>query len=107
MPGAAGLSRAVTPHCRPRGRGEEREQAIIDATVCLLAEIGYEAMTMDAVAARARASKATIYRRWPGKPQLVGDALRRCGPGPKAEIPHTGSLRGDLIAMLHHVRDKF
>ncbi len=107
MPGAAGLSRAVSPHCRPRGRGEEREQAIVDATLYLLAEIGYEALTMDAVAAHARASKATIYRRWPGKPQLVGDALRRCGPGPQVEIPHTGSLRGDLIAMLLHLRDKF
>jgi AcrR family transcriptional regulator len=107
MPGAAGLSRAVTSHCRPSGRGEAREQAIIDATLYLLAEIGYEAMTMDAVAAHARASKATIYRRWQGKPQLVGDALRRCGPGPQVEIPHTGSLRGDLVAMLRHLRDRF
>jgi AcrR family transcriptional regulator len=97
----------VASPCRSRGRGEEREQAIIDATIDLLAEIGYEAMTMDAVAARARASKATIYRRWPGKPQLVGDALRRCAPGPQVEIPRTGSLRGDLIAMLRHLRDKF
>jgi AcrR family transcriptional regulator len=55
---------------------------------------------MDAVAARAKASKATIYRRWPGKPQMVADALRRH----KFEVAppvDTGTLRGDLLAMVH------
>jgi len=88
-------------------RGEAREQAITDATTSLLAEIGYEALTMDAVASRARASKATIYRRWQGKADLVGDALRRCSPAEAIEIPMTGSLRGDLIALLSRLRDNF
>jgi AcrR family transcriptional regulator len=52
---------------------------------------------MDAIAARARASKATIYRRWPGKPELVLDAVRSRAPG--LVVPaDTGSLRGDLVA---------
>jgi AcrR family transcriptional regulator len=74
-----------------------RDAAICDATLALLAEVGYDRMSMDAVAARARASKATIYRRWPGKRELVLDALRsRAEQRPLAA--DTGSLRGDLIA---------
>ena len=47
----------------------------MSAVISLLGETGYEAMTMDAVAARARASKTTIYRRWPGKAELVRAAV--------------------------------
>ena len=73
-----------------------RDLAICDATLALLAEVGYDRMSMDAVAARAHASKATIYRRWPGKRELVLDALHtRHEP---AESPQdSGSLRGDLL----------
>jgi AcrR family transcriptional regulator len=82
-----------------------RDAAICDATLALLAEVGYDRMSMDAVAARARASKATIYRRWPGKRELVLDALRS-----RAErVPHaadTGSLRGDLLATFRAMADK-
>ena len=74
-----------------------RDSAICDATLALLVEVGYDRMSMDAVAARARASKATIYRRWPGKEQLVLDAVRSRAPG--LVVPaDTGSLRGDLVA---------
>ncbi len=74
-----------------------RDVAICDATLALLLEVGYDRMSMDAVAARARASKATIYRRWPGKQDLVLDALRSRGPG--LVVPEdTGTLRGDLVA---------
>ena len=74
-----------------------RDSAICDATLALLVEVGYDRMSMDAVAARARASKATIYRRWPGKPELVLDAVRSRAPG--LVVPaDTGSLRGDLVA---------
>lgn len=91
----------------PSTRGEARERAIADATLSLLAEIGYEAVTMDAVAARAKASKATIYRRWQGKADLVAYALRKCSPADHADVPKTGSLRGDLIALLSRLRDRF
>jgi AcrR family transcriptional regulator len=80
-----------------RALDASRDVAICQATLDLLAEIGYDNLTMDAVAARAHASKATIYRRWPGKAALVVDALHR-SKGSKAE-PDTGSLAGDLEAI--------
>ena len=87
---------------RGRGRGREvtqREFAICDAALALLAEVGYDRMSMDAVAARARASKATIYRRWPGKRELVLEAVRT-RVADIVEPPDTGSLSGDIIATL-------
>jgi AcrR family transcriptional regulator len=74
-----------------------RDAAICDATLALLLEVGYDRMSMDAVAARAHASKATIYRRWPGKQELVLDAVRARGVG-LTVAEDTGSLRGDLVA---------
>lgn len=85
---------AAAATLRPRVEGE-REQEILDATLDILAEVGYDRLTMDAVATRAKASKATLYRRWSGKAQLVIDALI----ADKAPLPpvDTGTLRGDLI----------
>lgn len=79
---------------RPRVEGD-REQEILDATLVVLAEVGYDRLTMDAVAAQARASKATLYRRWSSKTVLVIDALR-AAKGSHDTVPDTGSLRGDL-----------
>lgn len=79
---------------RPRVEGE-REQEVLDATIDILAEVGYDRLTMDAVAARAKASKATLYRRWNGKAQLVIDALS--SQKEPMTAPDTGSLRGDLL----------
>ncbi len=77
----------------------DRHEAICQAVFELLGEVGYDRMSMDAVAARARASKATIYRAWPNKPDLVMEAVtHRFGPAP--EPPDTGSLRGDLLAVM-------
>lgn len=79
---------------RPRVEGD-REQEILAATLDVLAEAGYDRLTMDAVATQARASKATLYRRWNGKVSLVIDALlSQKGP---ATVPDTGTLRGDLL----------
>ncbi|MFK3978860.1 TetR/AcrR family transcriptional regulator [Micromonospora sp. NPDC050397] len=82
---------------RARRLGSEREQAILRATYELLAETGFEGLRMDAVAARAHASKATLYRHWPTKAELVTDAVRACkaADGP---LPDTGTLHGDLVA---------
>jgi AcrR family transcriptional regulator len=82
---------------RPRVEGE-REDEILDATLALLIEVGYDRLTMDAVAKRARASKATLYRRWETKASLVIDALLRAKGAPHVELPDTGTLRGDLLA---------
>jgi AcrR family transcriptional regulator len=82
---------------RPRIEGE-REDEILDATVNLLMEVGYDRLTMDAVAREARASKATLYRRWESKASLVVEALARGKTAPHVETHDTGSLRGDLLA---------
>ena len=86
------------------GRGAARETAILRATLELLAESGYDQLTIDAVAARARCSKATIYRRWPDKAALVMTAVRRHAGQPAAAAPDTGSLRSDLLAALQAMR---
>ncbi len=87
-------TQAAEAHARPRIEGE-REQEILDATLDTLAEVGYDRLTMDAVAARAKASKATLYRRWNGKAHLVIDAL--ISQKAPLSMPDTGTLRGDLL----------
>ncbi|KAA1418666.1 TetR/AcrR family transcriptional regulator [Nocardioides humilatus] len=79
---------------RPRVEGE-REQEILDSTIDILAEVGYDRLTMDAVATRAKASKATLYRRWNSKAQLVIDALT--SQKEHHDFPDTGNLRDDLL----------
>jgi AcrR family transcriptional regulator len=86
----------MTPIERPRVMGE-REHEILDATLEVLADVGYDRLTMDAVATRAKASKATLYRRWSNKVSLVIEALQH-SKGP-ADVPDTGSLRGDLMGV--------
>jgi AcrR family transcriptional regulator len=76
---------------------ETRESAILRATYDLLAECGYQGLRVDAVAARAQASKATLYRHWPTKAGLVIDAVKFCRAA-EEDLPDTGSLRGDLVA---------
>jgi AcrR family transcriptional regulator len=83
---------------RPRVEGE-RESEILDAALDLLAQVGYDRMTMDAVAAEARASKATLYRRWSTKSSLVVDAILRSKEALQAPDVDTGSLREDLVQM--------
>lgn len=83
---------------RPRVEGG-REDEILDATVAVVAELGYDRLTMDAVATAAKASKATLYRRWSTKAELVVDAISRAKGCPMPEDVDTGSLRGDLISM--------
>jgi AcrR family transcriptional regulator len=80
-----------------RPRSEEAHQAILDATLSLLAEVGFSALTVEGVATRAGVGKATIYRRWPSKLPLVVEAF---GQLPGLEEADTGSLRGDLTTML-------
>ncbi|PWR07484.1 TetR family transcriptional regulator [Micromonospora acroterricola] len=72
---------------------------LFGVVIDLLREVGYDRLTIDAVAARAHVSKATIYRRWDGKIELVVAALRQRHPGVH-NPPDTGSLRGDLIELL-------
>jgi AcrR family transcriptional regulator len=86
---------AAVVAARPRIEGV-REQEILDAAIEVLADVGYDRLTMDAVAQRAKASKATLYRRWNSKATLVVEALARMKTAPVA--PDTGDLRSDLVA---------
>jgi AcrR family transcriptional regulator len=73
-----------------------RETELLAVTLRLLQEHGYDRLTVDAVAAAARASKATVYRRWPSKAELVLAAFIE-GIRQVAVPPDTGTLRGDLL----------
>ncbi|MER5550232.1 TetR/AcrR family transcriptional regulator [Streptomyces sp. NPDC002793] len=82
----------------------ERESELYSAVIDLLGEVGYEALTMDAVAARTRSSKATLYRQWGSKAELVVKALRNNKPVHLADVD-TGSLRGDFFAVMAQTDD--
>lgn len=82
---------------RPRVEGD-RELEILQAAIAVLVEVGYDRLTMDAVATKAKASKATLYRKWEGKAALVIDALMT-QKQPVRMPEDTGTLRGDLLAM--------
>jgi AcrR family transcriptional regulator len=92
-----------------RKRDHTRDPEILDAALEVLAETGYDGMTIDMVAARAKAGKATLYRRWSSKGELVIDAVAcmKKGDLDYAQLPDTGTLRGDLIAMIkpHSIDD--
>jgi AcrR family transcriptional regulator len=83
-----------------RKRDHTRDQEILDAALDVLGETGYEGMTIDMVAARAKAGKATVYRRWSSKAELVLDAVVCMKKNEFQELPDTGTLRGDLIAIM-------
>ncbi|WP_093800469.1 TetR/AcrR family transcriptional regulator [Streptomyces sp. Wb2n-11] len=82
----------------------EREGELYGAVLDLLREVGYDALTMDAVASRTRSSKATLYRQWGSKPELVARALRHCKPVSTADVD-TGTLRGDFHALVRRSDD--
>jgi AcrR family transcriptional regulator len=92
-----------------RKRDHTRDGEILQAAVDVLAETGYDGMTIDMVAARAKAGKATVYRRWSSKADLVIDAVAcmKSADVDQATLPDTGTLRGDLVAMIkpHRIED--
>ena len=94
----------ITAPVRGRPRSAEADQAIADATIALLEEEGYSAMTMQGVAARAGVSTATLYRRWPSKQDLVVATLKSIVIN--QESIDTGSLAGDLDVFLHLIARK-
>jgi AcrR family transcriptional regulator len=95
--GSAGTA-GPAPRRPGRPRSERADRAILDATLDLFAESGVGGVCIEAVAARAGVGKATIYRRWPGKEELLLDALTTLkSPLPE---PRGESVREDLVAML-------
>jgi AcrR family transcriptional regulator len=85
-----------------RPRSAEADQAIVDAALAVFAEEGFDGLTMEAVAARAGVGKATVYRRYPGKAELVIRAAS-CLSAAEAPEADTGSLRGDLQAIARNL----
>ncbi|QRO01507.1 TetR/AcrR family transcriptional regulator [Archangium violaceum] len=92
---------AVEPAQPGRKRDHSRDAKILDATLEVLAEVGAAGLTMDIVAARAGAGKATIYRRWTSKTELVIDAVAHMKRNQVdlERLPDTGTLRGDLLGL--------
>ena len=89
-----------------RRRGAALEQAILDAAIEELAEVGYQNLTMDGVAARAGTSKNVIYRRWPSRATLCVAAYLKMLPTAPEDTPDTGDLRSDALALLRRVSDR-
>ncbi len=85
----------MSPAGPGRPRSPEADQAIVDAALAVFAEDGYDGLTMEAVAARAGVGKATVYRRYPGKAELVFHAAASLTES-VAPAVDTGSLAGDL-----------
>ncbi|WP_019969965.1 TetR/AcrR family transcriptional regulator [Mycobacterium sp. 141] len=97
----AGAASTSNPRRSPGRLDRSRDPEILDAALRGVAELGYDRLSMDDIAARAGVGKAAIYRRWPSKPVVVADAIahwrRRQG---SVEPPDTGSLRGDIEALV-------
>lgn len=91
--------RRLPPAERGRAQDKSRDDLIIGATLELLGENGYHGLTMTDVAARAGVSKATLYRRWTTKADLVADAVATLNPMDPPRYPGT-SLRDDLLALM-------
>ncbi|MCX4096405.1 TetR/AcrR family transcriptional regulator [Nocardia sp. alder85J] len=85
-----------------RRRGNDLEDAVYEAALDELAEVGYERLTMDRIAKRARTGKTSVYRRWPTRADLVLDALRH-RPVRAVRLPDTGDLREDLLTWLRRL----
>ena len=88
-----------------RRRGKVLETAIFEIVMRELAETGYVNFSIERVAARAGTSKPVIYRRWPTRAQLVYAALRANRPVLSSQVPDTGTVRGDLMAILHGISE--
>jgi AcrR family transcriptional regulator len=89
------------PSSRPPGRprSERADQAILDATLTLLAEEGWDGLTMEGIARRAGVGKATLYRRWKSREEVLTAAVD--GLVARITIPDTGSVREDLLVLMH------
>lgn len=96
-------SRVHEPTTRGRPRDPQVDRAILDAAVELLHEGGLEAMSVEAVAARAGVSRASVYRRYTNRVDLM-EAVFNAAAAAKPEPPDTGSVRTDMVQLIHRLR---
>jgi AcrR family transcriptional regulator len=90
-----------------RRHGAELEEALLQAAWDEVTAVGYANLTMEGVAARAHTSKAVLYRRWPSRATLILAAVRRRVVPIRRDVPDTGDLREDVLAVLRHFRHYF
>ncbi|WNG87645.1 TetR/AcrR family transcriptional regulator [Mycobacterium sp. ITM-2016-00317] len=89
-----------------RRRGAALEAAILDAGWDQLIEAGYARFTIEAVAARSGSARSVLYRRWPTRTELLEAVIRHRGAVDAIAVPDTGSLRGDVLAVLADFNDR-
>jgi AcrR family transcriptional regulator len=98
------------PRSAPSGRGRPRDRAldgrILQQALALLGSRGYAGLTLDELAVRSGVAKSTILRRWPSKAAVAAACVERLALQ-SIEVPDTGTLHGDLRALLHGARDTF
>lgn len=94
------MAKPAEKPARQRRRGPELESALLEAAWDELVEVGYAGLTMESVAERAHTGVAVLYRRWANKDQLVLAAIEFYSRAHPVEMPDTGDLRGDLVALL-------
>ena len=95
-----------TEGVRVQGRSARVVEAVLQATAEELGKVGFLALRIDDVAARSGVNKTTIYRRWATKEELVAGMLERFALGGHDNVPDTGSLRGDLAALLGGIAER-
>lgn len=100
------MSAADSPRPVGRPRDPQVDRAVMEATFAMLAEAGYDGLTIEAVAHTAGVSKNAIYRRWPDKVAMVLDAIRTMAPHDGLEVD-TGDVRADMATMLRGMVAKF
>ena len=91
---------AATDH-GPDPRIERSRRLILSAALDLLGEVGFGKLTIEGVAARAGVGKSTIYRHWPGRLELIEDAVRLLKP--EVALPASGPVRDRVVALLQQV----
>jgi AcrR family transcriptional regulator len=95
--------RAAPGTIAPKWRSRRSESAILEATIDLLAELGFGGLTIDGIAARAGVGKATIYRHWSSKAEVALEAFRAFIP--PLDDPDTGSFADDIRSAIHQIVD--
>ena len=90
-----------------RRRGAELEAELLEAAWAELLETGYARLTMEGVAARAKTGKQVLYRRWKNRAELTLSAMRHNTGSLLDELPDTGTLRGDVLAVLERMASRF
>lgn len=101
----ASAPKGAPPRSPGRPRSAEAHRAILQAAIALVREVGYDAVTMDAIAARAGVGKATVYRRWKAKETLVAEGIGLIVSA--IPVPDTGSTRGDLDQLMRAARGMY